>query len=175
MIKKVINTFYTAARQHKLVNSFAYAIPSKIVGRGEDKYPMVTLEEPVRFTGSPDSPMNELTVNLTVTTNEDKPSFENQDKCEMILYQLTSFIREFSKEPFNIESIDVVTLSKYNDDATDGVRATIRLAVRTDYSICTSEFFDETKEFDADSPLPVIGTSDAEGCGLVFDTKLPVF
>lgn len=175
MIKNIVEAFWHASQYHKEVNGFAYEIPSKIVGNGEDLYPMVVLEEPVRISPSFKVGVSQATINVTVTTNEDGSKVGNQAKCEKILYDIIAYVNEYLSYRVTVNSADIVSLSKYNDDSTDGVRATLQVAVFNDYNVCIEDKFDTSKEFDDNSPLPDINTSSAEGCNNLFNAKLPVF
>ena len=47
IVRKIIDTFYDLAKQHKLIRSFAYDRVSKGMGTGEKQYPQFFLEDPM--------------------------------------------------------------------------------------------------------------------------------
>lgn len=173
MIKEIVDIFYKVSQAHKDVKTFVYDIPSKYVGNGETKYPLVLLEEPIRL--EPQNGVLNATVNMQVTTNETEDKVFNQAKCEKIAKDILAYLDKYASDYITVRSYDILSLCRYNDDSTDGVSLTVNVSVNNDFNYCVEDAFDPEKRFESDNVLPSIGTENANGCNSGFQFKLPNF
>ena len=188
IVKKIINTFYDLAKQHKLIRSFAYNRTSKGMGIGEESYPQFFLEDPIYIEyDSPIVGQTNITVNFDITclpqafSNYDVKQLteeECQNVCHQIALHIIAKIRANNLEYDSRDGIDVLsfsflTLRNWGDDKASGIRCTLKLAVENDIQLCDlDEHFDSEKEFNLGNLLSDINTDDAYGC-TTFDYKLP--
>lgn len=164
MISTIVSEFKRAAQAHKAVKGFTYDNPSKKMGFGEAHYPHIFLEEPIisQDFDTEVSGLVEFTASVDVLLfGVDNLSLQTQ--AETILYQVIAKIND--NEMIRINSLNIVSLSRYNDDNTAGVRATISVSALNDYMRCVDEEeFDPNKEFETNDVLPDINTDGAESC-----------
>lgn len=185
MINLIVGLFYDLARQHKDIMAFKYGEPSKVLGSGEDLFPLVHLEEPIVIeTTDMMSPTIDATVNFQIlcssakTDNEDRqrPSAEENESTALnVCMQFVAYIRRLNKAglcPFSVLTWDAVTLTNHTDDDADGIRCTLRMQRQNPILLCDFDKFDEEKEFPTSDLLPEIDTDDAEGC-VKFGYKFP--
>lgn len=172
MIATIVTEIERAAKAHKDLNGFTYDLPSKVLGTGERFYPHLFLESPI-VSGDFDTETGGV---VTYTANICVLCFGGdalslQTKAENILYQIVSEINR--NEVIDIKTISVMGLTRYSDDNTNGVRATLSVDVINDYSRCDVEgVFDYTKEFKQHGELPEISTNGATGCETEYHGKL---
>ena len=188
IVRKIIDTFYDLAKQHKLIRSFAYNRVSKGMGIGEKMYPHFFLEDPFYINDStPLTGQTLFTVNFDITclpqafSNYDVRQLteeECQNVCHQIALHIVAKLRALNKEFDTRIGMEVVkysfmTLRNWGDDRAAGVRCTIQLALDNDIQLCDlDEHFDSEKAFDLGNLLDNINTDDAYGCS-TFDYKLP--
>ena len=188
IVRKIIDTFYDLAKQHKLIRSFAYDRVSKGMGTGEKQYPQFFLEDPIYINDStPLTGQTLCTVNFDITclpqafSNWDVRQLteaECQNVCHQIGLHIVAKLRALNMEFDTRIGMEVVkysfmTLRNWGDDKAAGVRCTIQLALDNDIQLCDlDEHFDSEKEFDLGNLLDNIDTDDAYGCS-TFDYKLP--
>lgn len=188
IVRKIIDTFYDLAKQHKLIRSFAYDRVSKGMGTGEKQYPQFFLEDPIYINDStPTTGQTLCTVNFDITclpqafSNWDVRQLteaECQNVCHQIGLHIVAKLRALNMEFDTRIGMEVVkysfmTLRNWGDDKAAGVRCTIQLALDNDIQLCDLDMhFDSEKEFDLGNLLDNIDTDDAYGC-TTFDYKLP--
>lgn len=189
IVRKIIDTFYDLAKQHKLIRSFAYDRVSKGMGTGEKQYPQFFLEDPIYINDS--TPLNGqtlCTVSFDITCLPQAFSNWNvrqltesecQNVCHQIALHIIAKLREMNMEFDTRIGMEVVkysfmTLRNWGDDKADGIRCTVQLALDNDIQLCDlDEHFDPEKEFDLGELLQPIDTDDAQGCHENFSFKLP--
>jgi hypothetical protein len=66
MIKELVDILYNLARQHEYVRSFSYEEVNKVGGTGNDKYPLVFLEDPLVINPSSKGNTFNITAHLDV-------------------------------------------------------------------------------------------------------------
>lgn len=188
IVRKIIDTFYDLAKQHKLIRSFVYDRVSKGMGTGEKQYPQFFLEDPIYINDStPLTGQTLCTVNFDITclpqafSNWDVRQLteaECQNVCHQIGLHIVAKLRALNMEFDTRIGMEVVkysfmTLRNWGDDKAAGVRCTIQLALDNDIQLCDlDEHFDSEKEFNLGNLLDNIDTDDAYGC-TTFDYKLP--
>lgn len=188
IVRKIIDTFYDLARQHKLIRSFAYDRVSKGMGTGEKQYPQFFLEDPIYINDStPLTGQTLCTVNFDITCIPQAFSNYNvrqlteqecQNVCHQVALHIIARLRSLNAEfdtriGMEVVKYSFVTLRNWGDDKAAGVRCTVRLAVDNDIQLCDlDEHFDPEKEFNLGNLLDDINTDDAYGCS-TFDYKLP--
>lgn len=188
IVRKIIDTFYELAKEHKLIRSFEYNRVSKGMGTGEKMYPQFFLEDPIYIGDStPLTGQTLVTVNFEVTCLPHAFSNYNvkqlteeecQNLCHQIALHIIAKLRADNKEFETRTGIEVVkysfiTLRNWGDDKAAGVRCTLQLALDNDIQLCDlDEHFDPEKEFNLGNLLDNIDTDDAQGCA-TFDYKLP--
>lgn len=188
IVRKIIDTFYDLAKQHKLIRSFAYDRVSKGMGTGEKQYPQFFLEDPIYINDStPLTGQTLCTVNFDITclpqafSNWDVRQLteaECQNVCHQIGLHIVAKLRALNMEFDTRIGMEVVkysfmTLRNWGDDKAAGVRCTIQLALDNDIQLCDlDEHFDSEKEFNLGNLLDNIDTDNAYGC-TTFDYKLP--
>lgn len=188
IVRKIIDTFYDLAKQHKLIRSFVYDRVSKGMGTGEKQYPQFFLEDPIYINDStPLTGQTLCTVNFDITclpqafSNWDVRQLteaECQNVCHQIGLHIVAKLRALNMEFDTRIGMEVVkysfmTLRNWGDDRAAGVRCTIQLALDNDIQLCDlEEHFDSEKEFNLGNLLDNIDTDDAYGC-TTFDYKLP--
>ena len=188
IVRKIIDTFYELAKEHKLIRSFEYNRVSKGMGTGEKMYPQFFLEDPIYIGDStPLTGQTLVTVNFEVTCLPHAFSNYNvkqlteeecQNLCHQIALHIIAKLRADNKEFETRTGIEVVkysfiTLRNWGDDKAAGVRCTLQLALDNDIQLCDlDEHFDPEKEFNLGNLLDDIDTDDAQGCA-TFDYKLP--
>ena len=186
MIAQVYNLVKRLSREHKLIQSFKYEMLSKSAGVGEDQYPLVFLEMPLYFGNlEVQGGVIPTTFNIDIVLNPQ--SLENYDveqltdvSCQEIASQIAQqFIarmRNLYKEgesTVNVYNYSIMTLQRWYDDASYGVRLTVNASVINEINFCLDDdYFDPEKEFNKDTLLQPIDTDDAEGC-VNFSWKLP--
>lgn len=188
IVRKIIDTFYDLAKQHKLIRSFVYDRVSKGMGTGEKQYPQFFLEDPIYINDStPLTGQTLCTVNFDITclpqafSNWDVRQLteaECQNVCHQIGLHIVAKLRALNMEFDTRIGMEVVkysfmTLRNWGDDKAAGVRCTIQLALDNDIQLCDlDEHFDSEKEFNLGNLLDDIDTDNAYGC-TTFDYKLP--
>lgn len=188
MIKDIVEIFYDLAKQHKLIRSFKYEQLSKAMGTGEDNYPMFFLEDPVYIDdGTTNGGTNHATINFDIIMTPQ--AFQNynmkqlseldcQNTAQSIALNIIAKLRNEIKEEkissiIDVKSWSFLTLRRYYDDSTSGIRCTLRVSVPNDIYYCDlDEHFNKDKNFSTEKLLSDIPTDNAEGC-ITFDYKLP--
>lgn len=189
IVRKIIDTFYDLARQHKLIRSFAYDRVSKGMGIGEKNYPQFFLEDPIYINDTtPTTGQTLVTVNFEITclpqafSNYDVRQLteaECQNVCHQIALHIVARLRSLNAEFDTRIGVEVVkfsfmTLRHWGDDDASGVRCTVQLAVDNDIQLCDlDEHFSDGKEFNLGRLLDDIDTAGAAGCREDFSYKLP--
>lgn len=188
IVRKIIDTFYDLAKQHKLIRSFTYDRVSKGMGIGEKMYPQFFLEDPIYINDStPTTGKTPCIINFDITCLPQAFSNYNvrqlteaecQNVCHQIALHIIAKLRADNLEWETRNGVEVVkfsflTLRNWGDDKASGVRCTLQLSVDNDIQLCNlDEHFDSEKEFDLGNLLDDINTDDAHGC-VEFDYKLP--
>lgn len=186
MVKQIYDLVKTLATQHHLVNSFRYDMLSKAAGIGEDSCPLVFLEMPIYYGTS--EPLNgnisctfniDIVLNPQALENYNIPQLTDvscQEIASQIALQLIARMRNLyydDESVVNVQSYSLLTLQRWYDDASYGVRLTVYASVPNEINFCMDDdYFDPNKEFKNDTLLNKIDTQDAEGC-VSLDYKLP--
>lgn len=188
MIKQVYDLILRISREHKLINSFKYEMLSKAAGTGEDATPLVFLEMPLYF-GSVNIQDGTIPVTFNVDIILNPQALENFDveqltdvSCQEIASQIAQqFIARMrnlymnDETTVNVQNYSILTLQRWYDDASYGVRLTVNATVINDINFCMDDdYFDKDKEFKKDNLLEHIDTEDAAGCSEL-SYKLPKF
>lgn len=186
MIKQVYDLVKRVATEHKLVNSFKYEMLSKAAGIGSDPTPLVFLEMPIYF-GSAEvlDGVIPCTFNVDIVLNPQ--ALENFDveqlndvSCQeigsQIGQQMIARMRNlYINDETSVHVLDysLLTLQRWYDDASYGVRLTINASIVNEIEFCSDDdYFDPSKEFRKEQWLNVVDTDDAEGC-VPLSWKLP--
>lgn len=188
MIKQVYDLILRISREHKLINSFKYEMLSKAAGTGEDVTPLVFLEMPLYF-GSVNIQDGTIPVTFNVDIILNPQALENFDveqltdvSCQEIASQIAQqFIARMrnlyrdDETTVCVQNYSLLTLQRWYDDASYGVRLTVNATVINEINFCLDEdYFDPEKEFKKDNLLIPIDTDDAAGCSEL-SYKLPKF
>lgn len=188
MIKQVYDLILRISREHKLINSFKYEMLSKAAGTGEDATPLVFLEMPLYF-GSVNIQDGTIPVTFNVDIILNPQALENFDveqltdvSCQEIASQIAQqFIARMrnlymdDETTVNVQNYSILTLQRWYDDASYGVRLTVNATVINEINFCMDDdYFDKEKEFKKDNLLKHIDTEDAAGCSEL-SYKLPKF
>ena len=188
MIKQVYDLILRISREHKLINSFKYEMLSKAAGTGEDATPLVFLEMPLYF-GSVNIQDGTIPVTFNVDIILNPQALENFDveqltdvSCQEIASQIAQqFIARMrnlyndDETTVNVQNYSILTLQRWYDDASYGVRLTVNATVINEINFCMDDdYFDKEKEFKKDNLLEHIDTEDAAGCSEL-SYKLPKF
>lgn len=188
MIKQVYDLILKISREHKLINSFKYEMLSKAAGTGEDATPLVFLEMPLYF-GSVNIQDGTIPVTFNVDIILNPQALENFDveqltdvSCQEIASQIAQqFIARMrnlyndDETTVNVQNYSILTLQRWYDDASYGVRLTVNATVINEINFCMDDdYFDKEKEFKKDNLLEHIDTEDAAGCSEL-SYKLPKF
>lgn len=186
MIKRIHDLVERLAREHKLVNTFKYEMLSKSAGSGEDITPLVFLEMPIYFNnmvtlgGVIKATFNiDIVLNPQALHNYEIPQLTGAD-CQQIASQIAQqFIARMRNLYLNQESsievadYSIMTLQRWYDDASYGVRLTVRANLENEINFCMDDdYFDPEKEFTEKDILPKVDTNDAQGC-VSLGWKLP--
>lgn len=190
LVKQLVDTFYNLAKEHKLIKSFKYDRLSKGMGVGDELMPHFFLEDPI-YIGNAEtmSGIVPVTVNFDIVITPQLlqnygvyPSTEaGQNLCYRIALNFIAKLRDMvvnaeSEAVKGIVSWSFMTLKHWSDNDADGVRCTLVLNVRNEINFCdTEEHFDPNKDFTLPEYMEDIDTSDAEGCAVFSDKKLPNF
>lgn len=173
---KTVEIIYGLAKRHKAVKGFRYNRKGG-KGSGSDAYPLIWVDDPIYGGKASDSAMRE-TVNFDVLflVSSEKEHRPAQSKALTIALSLVEEInKHFHTYKTRVESWEYLTLSKYTDDDSAGVRFTARFTSAIPINLC-EQFFDDDKELEDFDPFPSISTEGAEGCE-IFNEKdgLPDF
>ena len=189
IVRKIIDTFYDLARQHKLIRSFVYDRVSKGMGTGEKNYPQFFLEDPIYINDTtPTTGQTLATVSFDITCLPQAFSNFNvrqltEDECQNVCHQIAlHIIAKLRSKNLEYETrigMEVVkysfmTLRNWGDDKAAGIRCTVQLALDNDIQLCDlDEHFDSEKVFDLGNLLNDINTDNAHDCHGDFSYKLP--
>lgn len=186
MVKQVYDLIKRVATEHKLVNSFKYEMLSKAAGIGEDPTPLVFLEMPIYFGNAevqdgviPCSFNIDIVLNPQALENFDVEQLTDvscQEIASQIGQQMIARMRNlYINDETTVHVLDysVVTLQRWYDDASYGVRMTINANIVNEIEFCMDDdYFDPNKEFRKEQLLNVVDTEDASGC-VPLSWKLP--
>ena len=186
MIKQVYDLIKRLSREHRLINGFKYDMLSKAAGTGEDHTPLVFLEMPIYFgsinvqDGTIPTTFNiDIVLNPQALENYDVEQLTDvscQEIASQIAQQFIARIRNLYKEgetTVNVQNYSILTLQRWYDDASYGVRLTVNATVINEINFCMDDdYFDPNKELKKDDLLEPIDTEDASGC-INFSWKLP--
>lgn len=189
IVKQIVNTFYELAREHKLVKSFKYDRISKGMGVGDELMPHFFLEDPIYMADATTTVgVVPVTVNFDIVITPQLlqnygvyPSTEaGQNLCQSIAMNMIARLRNDAlKTDSLVKSVvswSFITLKHWSDNDADGVRCTLVINVPNEINFCdVDEHFNPEKEFKIDEYMSDIDTSDAEGCAVFSDKKLPNF
>lgn len=193
MIKKIVNTFFQIAKEHKLVRSFRYDKLSKSQGTGEENYPQVFLEDSILIDNSTTTGGTSLlTLNFDVTMTPQ--AFNNfnvrqlsVEECQNVSMEIALNIiaklrdmqlhyDEYDDDDLvqmSVERWNFLTLRNWYDNDCAGVRCTLICSIQNEINFCDlEEHFDPNKEFDLGELLSDIDTDSANSC-INFTYKLP--
>ena len=186
MINKIYNLVHEVAEKHKLIRSFRYDELSKAAGTGEDDCPLVFLEMPIWY-GEVGVMQGVVPCTFNVDIVLNPQALENYDirqlsplSCQQIASQVAQQMVARMRNLYvaglsevNVVNYSIITLQRWYDDASYGVRLTVNANVVNDIAFCSDDdYYDEGKEFSKETLLPNIDTEDAQGCvGLSY--KLP--
>lgn len=178
MIKQVYDLMKRVSREHRLIQCFKYDMLSKSAGVGEDLYPLVFLEMPIYFNsvgvqdGTVPTTFNfDIVLNPQALENYDVPQLKDvscQEIASQVAQQMIAHIRNLYKEgetDVNVQSYSIMTLQRWYDDNSYGVRVTVYGSIKNEIGFCSDDdYFDPSKEFSKDTLLQPIDTDDASGC-----------
>lgn len=178
MIKQVYDLIKTLATEHKVIRGFKYDTLSKAAGTGEDNYPLVFLEMPLMFgRANLNDGAIPCQINLDIVLNPQ--ALDNfkvnpltpvtcQEIASQIALQFIARMRNLYKEgesTVSINSYSILTLQRWYDDKSYGVRLSINAMVQSEINWCLDDdYFDPEKELPKDDILEDVNTDDAEGC-----------
>lgn len=186
MVKKIIDLVRDIAQTHKLIRSFRYDQLGKAAGTGEDECPLVFLEMPLYFGNVltmqgiiPSTFSLDIVLNPQALENFDVTQL-TPESCQQIASQIAQqFIARMrnlyvaGESEVSVVSYSILTLQRWYDDNSYGVRLTVDCKVVNNIGFCLDDdYFDSGKTFDNQALLPDIDTDGALGC-LSLDFKLP--
>jgi len=186
MIKQVYDLMKNLSKEHKLINTFRYDRLSKTAGTGEDYLPLCFLEMPIYF-GRVKVLEGVIPIQFNFNIVLNPQAMDNfkckpltpvtcQEIASQIAQQYIARIRNLNKKgetPVNIIDYSILTLQRWYDDNSYGVRVTVNAEILNEINFCLDEdYFDPEKEFKKDNLLESVNTDDAEGC-VSLSYKLP--
>lgn len=177
MIKDIVDTFYTLAKEHIMIKSFAYNSTNEI-GEGNEKYPLLWLEEPIyaSITGS-NGNIVEYTINFSITLipSTDLNVLECQNKAMSAGINIIEKIKNTLDGYEVLNDWNVMTLRHYYDNDSAGCRFTMHLNTVNETDRCINDLqFDVNKEFDSASTINNFDVSPKSDCE-TFNNKLVDF
>lgn len=178
MINKIVDSVRQMASEHKLIRTFVYDELNKLAGIGEQIYPLVFLEMPLYFSrASVTDGLIPVTFNIDIVLNPQ--ALTNYPvrqlsplSCQEIASQIAlQFVARFrnlykdGKSEIDVTSYSILTLQRWYDDKSYGVRLTINADVMSDIALCSDDdYFDPEKELTEKDLLDDIDTDNAQGC-----------
>ena len=178
MINKIVDIVKQMATEHKLIKSFIYDELNKLAGIGEQKYPLVFLEMPIYYSkASVMDGVMPVTFNIDIVLNPQ--AFHNypvkqltplscQEIASQIALQFVARLRNLYKDgksEIDVTNYSILTLQRWYDDKSYGVRITVNADVKSDIALCSDDdYFDPNKELTEKDLLNNIDTDDAQGC-----------
>lgn len=170
----VVNIFYELARTHKKVKGFQYKKTFE-KGAGNDKYPLVWLDDPIASRSAPRLDQVEYIANVDfLDIPETEADVERiQSEAQITGLAFIERMREKYTEIGSITAFNSVTLRDYYDDNAAGQRFTFTLILANPVDRC-ADYFDEDKVFDISTGLPEFSVDHPNGCA-VFSDGLPNF
>lgn len=174
---QIVNFFYELARQHAKIKGFKYGKPSD-KGAGNDKYPLVWVDDPIlgRSTGTGATLQYTVNVDILGLPANDPDVGEVQGEAFLVGLDFTEKTkRDRPTTGFSLDGFSFITLRQYYDDDAAGIRFTFVINQANPVNRCADDF-DPDKQIGAISPLPTFYVDDADGCAVFTDkTGLPNF
>ena len=178
MINKIVDTVKQMATEHKLIRSFVYDELNKLAGIGEQIYPLVFLEMPIYYSkAAVTDGLIPVTFNIDIVLNpqalrnwpiKQLTPLSCQEIASQIGLQFVARLRNLFKEQkseIDVTAYSILTLQRWYDDKSYGVRLTINADVMSDIALCSDDdYFDPDKELTEKDLLNNIDTEDAQGC-----------
>ncbi len=176
MITNILNIFRNQARQHKAIRAFYYNRNYEL-GSGKDTYPLLWLEDPITGRNNNNTFSNSINFSLLLIPGQENTVAELQN----LAFSIGLNIIERIKKQENELGISILpdwtylTLSDYYDDNACGCRFSVNFTQANRQNLCLiDEQFDESKQFEENSPLKDFDISPAGNCE-IFGGKFPVF
>jgi len=174
---QVVNFFYSLARQHALIRGFKYGKPSD-KGAGNDKYPLVWLDDPIlgQSTGSGATLAYTVNVDILGLTENEEQVTDVQAEALLTGLDFVERIKQLRNSTgFSVSRFSFITVRKYYDDNAAGVRFTFGINQANPVDRC-AENFNPDKQLTTAQALPVFDVDAADGCAVFTDKKgLPNF
>lgn len=172
---KVVDLFFTLAKEHIAIKSFVYNSSSK-KGAGNNQYPLVWLDDP--YTGGKAVNTIRYTVNVDILglPATEAEVIAVQDACFEVGLAFAEKVKQsYIGTGFQIEGYNFISLRDYFDDNAAGFRFTYTAVQTNPVSRCLTDF-NPDKEFTNNKTLPVFSTAAADGCAVFTDkVTLPNF
>lgn len=175
MIKSIVETFKTQARQHKTIKAFSYGrIYEK--GSGKDRHPLFWLEDPMTGRNQSNTFANIVNFSILFAPRKGDKIDELQNMAFSIGLNIIERIRADNRSPIGIlPDWTYLTLTDYYDDNACGCRFTVNFTQRNMQNLCLiDEQFDSGKEFEDKQLLADFDVSSSVSCE-IFTGKLPDF
>lgn len=174
---QVVNFFYELARQHALIRGFKYGKPSD-KGAGNDKYPLVWVDDPILGQSTGSGATMTYTVNVDILGLAETEDQVGDVQADALLTGL-DFVERIkqlrSSTGFSTERFSFITVRKYYDDSAAGVRFTFGINQANPVNRCAANF-DPDKQLTTIAALPAFDVDAADGCAVFTDKKgLPNF
>ena len=178
MVKTIIDLVRGLAETHKLIRSFRYDSLGKAAGTGEDDVPLVFLEMPIYY-GDVGVMQGVIPCTFNVDIVLNPQALENfdveqltpescQEIASQVAQQFVARMRNLYRDgdsTVSVLSYSILTLQRWYDDSSYGVRLTVDCTVVNEIGFCVDDdYFDSGKTFDNSSLLPDIDTDGATGC-----------
>ena len=175
----VVNVFYEIARQYKPLRSFRYGSPSG-KGAGNDAYPMMWVDDPIRGATNGGTNLLRFTVNvdfLGIPQNDKEVLSVQQEAFKAGILCADQINKQFDsskvmrRDVTKVVDYSFITLREYYDDNAAGVRFTYIVETVNPADLCADEF-DKNKTFNKNKVLPDMTINNSAGCAL-FNRGLP--
>lgn len=171
MIAKIHNTLKELARRHNAIKGFYVGKVNRVLGTGEQFYPMVFLEDNMAVERSKiDDALLNVNVNFQVLMlphTEEKSTIECESICERIAQQFLLKLKADKKAALSdigVRSFSVMSVSDWYDDKSAGVRVSCTLQMPNEINYCELDDFDEEGKLSESDLFSEIDTTGAEDC-----------
>lgn len=175
MIKSIVETFKTQARQHKTIKAFMYGRNYE-QGSGKDRHPLFWLEDPMMGRNQSNTFANTVNFSILFAPKAADSIEELQNLAFSIGLNIIERIKADTRSPIGIlPDWTYLTLTDYYDDSACGCRFTVNFTQRNMQNLCLiDEQFDAEKEFEQKQSLSDFNISASNSCE-IFTSKLPDF
>lgn len=175
MIKNIVDLFRCQAREHKVIQSFYYNRNYEL-GAGNEKHPLLWLEDPVMGHNQQNVFVNTLNFSILFIPQEGANIIDLQNLAFSVGLNILERIKQNTDNEVSVlPDWSYITLRNYYDNNACGCRFTINLIQRNMQDLCLiEEQFDIDKQIEENKALNDFDINVSGGCE-TFVKKLPVF